>query len=66
MLMADPENRITTMILRSGIDYCYIIPRLDGTVIVGGIKEPGDMQVSSVFQHPSDTYIHLQGPKSQT
>lgn len=29
------------MTLRSGIDYCYVIPRGDGTVVIGGIKEHG-------------------------
>lgn len=45
MLIADPEMKLDKMVLRSGIDYCYIIPRLDGTVIIGGIKEPNDPYV---------------------
>jgi glycine/D-amino acid oxidase-like deaminating enzyme len=42
MLIADPERKLDRMVLRSGTDYCYIIPRLDGTVVLGGIKEPSD------------------------
>jgi len=42
LLLSDPHLKITTMTLRSGNDYCYIIPRGDGTVVVGGIKDFGD------------------------
>lgn len=42
MLIADPEGKLDKTVLRTGDDYCYIIPRLDGTVIIGGIKEPND------------------------
>jgi hypothetical protein len=34
MLVADPEEKLDKMVLRTGEDYCYIIPRLDGTVVL--------------------------------
>jgi hypothetical protein len=40
--MRDPEGRIDHVSVRSGNDYCYVIPRGDGTVILGGIREPGN------------------------
>ncbi|KZT18191.1 nucleotide-binding domain-containing protein [Neolentinus lepideus HHB14362 ss-1] len=39
ILIRQPE--VDRMTLRSGIDYCYVIPRGDGTVVIGGIKEHG-------------------------
>ncbi|TFK46336.1 nucleotide-binding domain-containing protein [Heliocybe sulcata] len=39
IVIRQPE--INHMTLRSGIDYCYVIPRGDGTAIIGGIKEHG-------------------------
>jgi D-amino-acid oxidase len=42
MLVRDQTGKIDTMILRSGVDYCYIIPRLDGKIVLGGIKDNGD------------------------
>ncbi|TFK45195.1 hypothetical protein OE88DRAFT_1740516 [Heliocybe sulcata] len=35
------QPAIDHMTLRSGIDYCYVIPRGDGTAVIGGIKEHG-------------------------
>ncbi|TFK51572.1 FAD dependent oxidoreductase [Heliocybe sulcata] len=31
---------------RSGNDYCYVIPRGDGTVVIGGVKQPGNTDPS--------------------
>ncbi|TFK45240.1 nucleotide-binding domain-containing protein [Heliocybe sulcata] len=36
------QPAIDHMTLQSGIDYCYVIPRGDGTAVIGRIKEPGD------------------------
>ena len=42
ILLRDTDGQLSKqMMLRSGNDYCYIIPRLDGTVIIGGIKDHG-------------------------
>jgi D-amino-acid oxidase len=46
MLVADPEGKLDKTVLRTGEDYCYIVPRLDGTVMLGGIRELDNTCVS--------------------
>jgi D-amino-acid oxidase len=46
MLVSDQDGKLDKMVLWTGENYCYIIPRLEGTVVLGGIREPDDTCVS--------------------